>query len=266
MVKLIPTKLAIEVSNKWSNWQIKSIYLLVISSVAIAIFQISLMGFDYNDFKHLDIWLALFSTSIVKALFFEIVLSLFALFFLSWLLKKQIRVFLISLIILIPLTELGHSAIHSGWVGLLQRINQVVHLFFAAYWSIGLILICYFLPYLKTIKFNKDVIYLLNKFSFYGHFAVFFVIISGIISTIFIVGIPYAINVYTVLLSIKIILVSFMVLIALCNRYLLIPRLKYSDKYKENYQKYIFILTIVAYLLSMIVLLLVSIFATMSPT
>ncbi|MDX7992376.1 CopD family protein [Xenorhabdus littoralis] len=104
----------------------------------------------------------------------------------------------------------------------------------------------------------------MRKFSFYGHFAVFLVIVTGIVSSaILIPGWPIFSSVlseYQSMLWLKIVLIVGMVLLALSNRYILVPKLRQQRCYQL-----LIINSWLEIILGTSALLCVAIFATQSP-
>ncbi|PHM46847.1 CopD family protein [Xenorhabdus miraniensis] len=104
----------------------------------------------------------------------------------------------------------------------------------------------------------------MRKFSLYGHFAVFLVIVTGIVSSVILIpGWPVfnrAISEYQSMLWLKIVLVTGMVFLALINRYILVPKLKQKGCYQ------LLIINIwLEIILGTSALLCVAIFATQPP-
>jgi putative copper resistance protein D len=101
------------------------------------------------------------------------------------------------------------------------------------------------------------------RFSRYGHLAVAAVILTGIVNSLMILGwsLPLESR-YAQLLLLKVALVAVMVTIALINRYLLVPR--FADAAAVAQQRFIQ-LTWLEVILSVMVLLAVSTFATWEP-
>ncbi len=198
---------------------------------------------------------------------------------------------------------LGHAAMYEGREGLLLQINQVIHLLSAGYWFGGLwpFLLCLQFLRLRTISethlssnqvhagnetdvksmtekpgnnrnnsgevainFYSDSVSAMRKFSLYGHFAVFLVIVTGIVSSVILIpGWPIfnqTLSEYQSMLWLKIVLVVGMVFLALINRYILVPKLKHKGCYQQ-----LIINSWLEIILGTSALLCVAIFATQPP-
>ncbi len=101
------------------------------------------------------------------------------------------------------------------------------------------------------------------RFSRYGHLAVALVILTGGINTLLIAGVPWPVHSrYLSMLWVKACLVAVMVIIALYNRYLLVPRFNQSQ---GAAQRQFITLIKVEWILSLLVVACVSLFATWEP-
>jgi putative copper resistance protein D len=130
-------------------------------------------------------------------------------------------------LLLISLTTSGHAAMNSGWLRIAHRLNDAVHLLAGGAWLGALVPVLLILPMLGAGRFQSEARLALMRFSAAGHVAVALVIASGIANTLLIVRtVPFDWSVrYQLLLSIKVTLVGIMVLVAVVNRYLFVPRL-----------------------------------------
>ncbi|WP_259048291.1 copper homeostasis membrane protein CopD [Klebsiella sp. BIGb0407] len=176
--------------------------------------------------------------------------------------KMQEYLLLLTFLQLILLACVGHSTLHTGLTGILHRVNHAVHLLSAAFWVGGLLplLVCMWLA--RKIAWSDTAIESMMRFSRYGHLAVAAVIMSGIMNSLLILGwnIPLESNYFRFLL-LKIVLVGVMVILALINRYWLVPKFNHSALAKQRFIR----LTWLEIILSAVVLLLVSLFATQEP-
>ncbi len=163
---------------------------------------------------------------------------------------------------------IGHAAMHDGLLGTLHRINQFIHLISSAYWFGGLwpFLIC--IQFLRNKKemvegMDKHIVNTMMRFSRYGHIAVALVIITGVISAITLLpGWPlnYSGSEYQSLLWFKIILVGGMLLLAIINRYYIVPIIKQKGRVNT-----LIINSWVELLLGTMAILSVAIFASYQP-
>ncbi|SFN42270.1 CopD family protein [Xenorhabdus japonica] len=115
-----------------------------------------------------------------------------------------------------------------------------------------------------AINLYSDSVSAMRKFSLYGHFAVFLVIVTGIVSSVILIpGWPIfsqALSEYQSMLWLKIVLVIGMVLLALINRYILVPKLKQKRCYQQ-----LIINSWLEIILGTTALLCVAIFTTQPP-
>jgi putative copper resistance protein D len=130
-------------------------------------------------------------------------------------------------LLLISLTTSGHAAMNSGWLRIAHRLNDAVHLLAGGAWLGALVPVLLILPMLGAGRFQSEARLALMRFSAAGHVAVALVIASGIANMLLIVRtVPFDWSVrYQLLLSIKVTLVGIMVLVAVVNRYVFVPRL-----------------------------------------
>jgi putative copper resistance protein D len=119
---------------------------------------------------------------------------------------------------------------HEGTLGALHRANHAIHLLAAGYWfgSLAPLLVC--LRYLQPPQWRSDAITTLIRFSRWGHLAVAAVIVTGIVNSLIILG-GWPLNLsspYQRLLLIKTALVALMVMVALANRYAIVPAMSWG--------------------------------------
>jgi putative copper resistance protein D len=159
---------------------------------------------------------------------------------------------------------IGHAAMRDGWPGLFQQLNHALHLIAAAFWTGGLLPLLLLMREARQIDRRTDAIRTMMRFSRYGHLAVALTLLSGLINSVMIAGWPltWHDSRYIVLLLCKVLLVALMVLVALINRYWLVPRFRLAGSGTQ--QKFIR-MTQLELLLACGVVGLVSVFATLSP-
>ncbi|MGV3490701.1 MAG: copper homeostasis membrane protein CopD [Devosia sp.] len=131
-------------------------------------------------------------------------------------------------VLLASLSLTGHAAMSPGWMGLAQQLNNTLHLLAAGAWVGALPALIYLFPLLRDPERRADAGLALRRFSTAGHFAVILVAASGIVSTLLITGNfpPAPTSAYRSLLLIKIGLVVAMILCAVVNRYVIVPKLR----------------------------------------
>ncbi|AOM40355.1 copper homeostasis membrane protein CopD [Xenorhabdus hominickii] len=268
-----------------------STVLALITSIVWFITQVGLMGDGWHDVYEPDIWLAVLETVFGQVWKWQLLIAALAAcgLFLS---HTQARYFLLlgcSVILLSSHAFIGHAAMYEGKIRLLFQANQILHLLSAGYWFGGLwpFLLC--LQFLRlekasevnihsnhvhtgkadscgniTVDLYAESIAAMRQFSFFGHFAVALVIVTGIVSTVILLpGWPTfsrTLSEYQSMLWLKIVLVIGMVLLALINRYILVPNLRQ----KRCYQLLI-INSWLEIILGASALLCVAIFATQPP-
>ena len=137
---------------------------------------------------------------------------------------KGSRLLLLVMGQLVLLAGVGHAAMNGGAPGALHRLNHALHLLCAATgWVVycRCCFVCVWRPLAASRYLYHDA--LLPR----GHYAVAGVLLTGIINTLFIVGINVPWHApYVQLLLFKCALVMMMVAIALANRYFLVPRFR----------------------------------------
>jgi putative copper resistance protein D len=129
-------------------------------------------------------------------------------------------------LVLLSLTLSGHAAMNGGWLRVMHRVNDGVHLLSGGAWLGALVPVLLILPMLGRGALQADARVAVMRFSTAGHVAVALVLLSGIANTLLVLrGVPsdWSFN-YQRLLSAKIAIVAAMVLIALINRYVFVPK------------------------------------------
>lgn len=132
-----------------------------------------------------------------------------------------------SALLLASLVVSGHAAMNDGWPGVAHQANDVVHLLSGGAWFGALLPVLLILPRMKDSQARERARTALMRFSTAGHVMVAVVILSGIANMFFILGgLPTDWTFgYQKLLSIKIGLVAAMTVIAVVNRYVVVPRM-----------------------------------------
>ncbi len=129
-------------------------------------------------------------------------------------------------LLLLSLTLSGHAAMNSGWLRVMHRVNDGVHLLSGGAWLGALVPVLLILPMLGRGALQADAREAVMRFSTAGHVAVALVLISGAANTLLVLrGVPsdWSFS-YQRLLSAKIAIVAAMVLIAIVNRYVFVPK------------------------------------------
>lgn len=238
----------------------------VASAVAMALVQTALMSGDWRSIGDVSVWQAVRSTRFGLAWQWEIGFSLLGLW--VWRLRglpRQQGLLVAGLLQLMPLAWIGHAAMHDGLLGIFHQMNQTLHLVSVSFWAGGLLPLLLLMRDARHMEKRIDAIRAMMRFSRYGHLAVAMALCTGTIDTMLIVGPPFlwTFNSYIALLLLKILLVSLMVSIAVYNRYYLVPQ--FHEAGSRSPQLFLR-LTQYELLLSLGVVGLVSVFATLTPT
>lgn len=242
-----------------------SAWLALLSALLMLACQNVLMSGDSTNLADTDIWLAVLGTHFGAVWQWEIIFGVMGIFALLLTGKLRQRVLLLAGVLqLACMALIGHAAMRDGVPGLLQQINQAMHLIAAAFWVGGLLPLLLLMREARQIDRRTDAIRTMMRFSRYGHLAVALTLLSGVINSVMIAGWPlmWHDSRYIILLLCKMLLVALMVLVALINRYWLVPRFRLAGSGTQ--QKFIR-MTQLELLLACGVVGLVSVFATLSP-
>lgn len=121
----------------------------------------------------------------------------------------------------------GHATMHEGWLGIANRVDDVVHVLSGGAWLGSLAPVLVILALSRRGQQPDEVMTALRGFSRAGHIAVALVLLSGVASTALILG-HWPVNVaspYHALLDLKIACVLAMTGLAVVNRYVVVPRM-----------------------------------------
>lgn len=244
-------------------WTVAALLSLA-SALLLFALQGGLMGQGWRDVVNPEIWRALSGTRFGALWLWQILLAL-AIAAVTLLRPHRRSPLLLCLaaLQLVLLAATGHAAMHEGVAGILHRTNHAVHLLAAAWWVGGLapLLVC--MRMANRPRWRQPAIAAMMRFSRYGHLAVALVIATGLVNSLAILGWhwPWHSD-YVALLLLKMGLVAVMVLVALINRYLLVPR--FAQSADTARQRFI-ILTRAEMGLALAVLLCVSLFSSLEP-
>lgn len=128
---------------------------------------------------------------------------------------------------LVTLALTGHAVMRDDAAGIAQRVNDAAHVLSAGAWFGALIPLAVVLRKLGEPALAADAATALRRFSVAGHIAVALAILTGAANTLFIVGhLPNDwSSSYQALLSAKIAVAGVMVVLAIANRYTVMPRI-----------------------------------------
>jgi copper resistance protein D len=167
-------------------------------------------------------------------------------------------------LVLASLAATGHAALHAGWLGLAHRANDVVHVLSGGAWLGALV------PFVLVLRQHDGLLageaaLALRRFSRAGHVAVALVLASGSLNTALVLGrLPTDLaSPYQALLALKIGAVALMTVLALVNRYALVPRIA-RDRIRAG--RSIRRLTVVEVGLGVAAVALVSVFGLLEPS
>lgn len=261
-VWLAPGSLQRLLTQRFLFWQRGCLWLAAVSAAAMFAVQGGVMGDSWQDVVRTEIWLAVAGTQTGAVLAWQVIVACLALVIVLMQPLQQRKILLLVILQFVLAAGIGHAAMREGALGVAQRGNHALHLLCAAMWLGGL------LPVLFCMKLARGpwraaAIAAMMRFSWYGHFAVAGVILTGVINTLLIQGWvwPWQSH-WGQGLLLKCALVALMVVIAVMNRYVLVPRLNLqSDTARQRF----IALTWAEVGLGALVLAAVSLFATWEP-
>lgn len=266
VVLLAPKGFASELLRQNERLLAISAVLAALTSMGMLAIQAGLMGNGWQDCLNLNVWLLVLTTTFGEVWRWHLLLTAIVLLIclMDWLPGRALMILLSCIALLLGLALIGHAAMHQGLLGTIQRSNHAVHLLSAAYWFGSLLPLLWCLHNTERQDMRPYAITTLIRFSTCGHVAVGLVVITGIInSAIILQRWPTDFSsLYQMLLLVKITLVAGMVGGALYNRYKTVPLMAVNPQLAH---RRLILATWVEVGLSLIVLLLVSWFATLAP-
>ncbi|WP_369788475.1 copper homeostasis membrane protein CopD [Rouxiella sp. WC2420] len=236
------------------------------SAFVMLAIQAGVMGNGWPDTINLNVWMLVLTTTFGDVWRWHMLMAVFALLLvlIDGLPGRYLLLILLSIGLLIGQALIGHAAMLEGSLGVLQRTNHAIHLLSAGYWFGSLIPLMTCMTFTHQPATRPAAILTLLRFSTYGHIAVALVILTGVINSAFILQ-RWPANMhstYELLLVCKVLLVALMVLIAVYNRYRLVPKLA---MHTQLAQKRMMVICWAEFGLALLVIALVSLFATLSP-
>ncbi|WP_145556384.1 copper homeostasis membrane protein CopD [Yersinia canariae] len=263
---LAPDRFSATLKSRLSPLLIFSTFLGLASAIALLAIQAGMMGDGWADTYRLSVWWSVLGTRFGQIWQWHLGLSILCM----WIVLLNTTRFYYGLMVgcstllLASLAFTGHAAMHGGMLGWIHQTNQIIHLLSTGYWvgCLPALIIC--LTYTRSRDVKREAITTLIRFSSWGHLAVALVLATGIINSIIILRETSLtlMSAYQMLLLSKVILVLFMIIIAVINRYLIVPMLR-KLPVKAHY--WLVVNSCAEIILGAVVLLLVSIFATMAP-
>ncbi len=130
-------------------------------------------------------------------------------------------------LLLATLALTGHAAMHEGWLGVVHRLCDLAHVLSAGAWLGSLVPLLFVLRAVADPACRADAGIALRRFSTAGHVAVALALATGALNTALVLGRPPVdpASPYQALLAAKIALVLTMALLAVLNRYVVVPRM-----------------------------------------
>ncbi|QII37346.1 copper homeostasis membrane protein CopD [Rouxiella badensis] len=263
---LSPQGLSALLARKNQTLILTSACLSALTALLMVAVQAGVMGNGWTDMLNVNVWLLVLTTTFGEVWRWHMLMVLVALLLIliDGLPGRFLMAMLLSAGMLIGQALIGHAAMHEGTLGVLQRTNHAVHLLSAAYWFGSLIplLTCMRLTHQPATR--PEAIVALLRFSTLGHAAVALVVLTGIANSAFILQRwPTDIHSpYELLLVCKAALVAVMVAVAIYNRYWLVPQFAHHN---EHTQRRMIAVCWLEFALALLVIALVSLFATLSP-
>lgn len=235
----------------------------LVSGCALLALQAGLMGQGWPDTVRPDVWRAVLHTAFGQVWFWHLLLVLATCC--ATLPRGRYKVlWVLSTVALLSLAFVGHAAMYGGLRRAAQRGNHMLHLLAVAGWLGGLWPLLLSLRGLTRPRLRQKALRALMAYSRCGHLWVALVILTGIGNTFLVLGHwPVALGQpYSRMLIIKILAVAAMVLLALTNRYRIVPTMRIDE---ARAIKQLTRLTLTEIALGVLTLLLVSVFAMLEP-
>jgi len=243
-----------------------SVWVMAITAIAMLAIQAGMMGNGWQDSININVWLLVLTTAFGEVWRWHMLFAVFTVLLVlnQWLPGRELGVLLLATLLLISQALIGHVAMNEGMLGWVQRSNHALHLLSSSYWFGSLLPLLTCLIYTKKPALRQDAIATLLRFSTYGHVAVVVVIVTGVVNSLIILrNVPINLHVeYQLLLVCKIVVVAMMVGVAIFNRYKLVPMMTSN---REVAEARMVRATWLMFSLSLLVLALISLLATLSP-
>ena len=226
---LVPEGLSGCIWAKLRAVRVAAVALAVLATLVLLPVRCAMLGNGWADGLDGDVMISVLTgTSVGTAWVWQAVFSaLLLVVTLLPLRQKVAATAVVSALLLCGLSLTGHAAMNDGWLRVLHRANDMAHVLSGGAWVGALIPVALVLSRLGDNTAGADALTALIRFSTAGHVAVALVILSGVANSLLIIGgLPLDWSVpYQRLLSLKIALALLMMLIAVFNRYGLVPRM-----------------------------------------
>ncbi|MCW6568101.1 copper homeostasis membrane protein CopD [Yersinia ruckeri] len=263
---LAPSKFSLILGKRLKPLLIFSTLVGAISAIGLLAIQAGAMGDGWADTYQFSTWILVLGTAFGQIWQWHMALSLLSVLLLLFWEKNWFSPSMVvcSALLLASLAFIGHAAMHDGIIGWIHQSNQILHLLSAGYWFGSLLPLLFCLPYTRSRQHKPAAIETLISFSSWGHLAVVLVVVTGVINSVIILGgwpDDFTSN-YQRLLWCKIVVVALMIIIAVINRYRVVPAIRVIP---ERSHYWLVMNAWLEMVLGAAVLLLVSIFATLVP-
>lgn len=226
---LVPHGLSGCIWAKLRAVRVAAVALAVLATLVLLPVRCAMLGNGWADGLDGDVMTSVLTgTSVGTAWAWQAVFAALLLVVTLLPLRQKVAVTaVVSALLLCGLSLTGHAAMNDGWLRVLHRANDMVHVLSGGAWVGALIPVALVLSRLGDSTIGADALTALIRFSTAGHVAVALVILSGVANSLLIIGgLPLDWSVpYQRLLSLKIALALQMMLIAIVNRYGLVPRM-----------------------------------------
>jgi putative copper resistance protein D len=226
---LVPKGLSGSIWSQLAAWRIAAVVLAVLATLVALPVRCAMLGSGWADGLDGDVMTSvLTATSVGTAWVWQAVFAAVLLVVTLLPLRRKVAATaVVSALLLCGLSLTGHAAMNDGWLRVLHRANDMVHVLSGGAWVGALIPVTLVLCRLGDSTTGADALTALIRFSTAGHVAVALVILSGVANSLLIIGgLPLDWSIaYQRLLSLKIALALLMMLIAVFNRYGLVPRM-----------------------------------------
>jgi copper resistance protein D len=263
---LVPSTLSRTIDQRLRAFRLMAIAIAVSATFAVLPLEASALGDGWGDAGDLTtIKDIVFDTSIGDAWLVQAV-AVIVLAMTHWLgtRHQQVAAALCAGLLLGSRALMGHSIMGEGMAGNLLQLSYLVHVLSSGAWLGALVPLLLVLRQLGKQDHGQEAAIGLRRFSMAGQIMVALAVCTGMVNTGFILGrLPTAWSQpYQLMLAAKICIVGAMIIIALVNRTVIVPRLKSGFRPTANL---LFYTTTVELVLGGGALALVNIFGTFDP-
>lgn len=228
LAALVPAEIATVVDRRLAAFRSAAVAVAVVSTAAALPLEAAYIGSGWPDaYDGSTLTAVLLDTSVGSAWIAAAAMTLLLVAATAtpaaWR-HKAVAVAAGALLASLALT--GHAAMHDGWLGLAQRLNDALHVLAAGAWLGALVPLLTVMALLTDPERRATAASALRRFSSAGHVAVAAVLATGVVNTFLVLGhwpTDWA-SLYQAMLAAKIGLVLAMVCLAILNRYVWLGR------------------------------------------